>query len=106
MANVRNKIKKINSANQNLPRLIVVRSNKNMYAQIVDSETGNVLVAVSTLKAGDGKLTDMARKVGEEIAKKAAEKKVKSVVLDRSEYRYHGAVKELVEAAKKSGLNI
>jgi len=77
-------------------RLSVFRSNRYIYAQVIDDKKA------VTLTAARGK---SPLKVGEEIAKKALAKKVKDVVFDRGRYRYHGRVKALAEAARKGGLN-
>ncbi len=89
------------------PRLCVYRSNSNLYAQIVDDVAGNTIVSASTLdkdiktkKANK----EAAKEVGNLIAKKAIEKKIKTVVFDRGGYIYHGIVKELAEAAREGGL--
>lgn len=89
------------------PRLCVYRSNTNIYAQIIDDVAGNTMVSASTLdKEVKTKYAnkDAAKEVGTLIAKRAAEKKIKSVVFDRSGYIYHGVVKELAEAAREGGL--
>ena len=89
------------------PRLCVYRSNTNIYAQIIDDVAGNTIVSASTLdKEVKTKYAnkDAAKEVGTLIAKRAAEKKIKSVVFDRSGYIYHGVVKELAEAAREGGL--
>lgn len=90
------------------PRLNVYRSNKNIYAQLIDDENGVTLANASTLdkdfnieSAGN---VEAAQKVGELIAKRAVEKGVKSVVFDRGGYLYHGRVKALAEAAREHGL--
>ena len=89
------------------PRLCVYRSNTNLYAQIIDDVAGNTIVSVSTLDK-DIKTKrankEAAKEVGTLIAKKAAEKKIKTVVFDRGGYIYHGVVKELAEAAREAGL--
>lgn len=89
---VRSKIRKLSSR----PRLSVFRSNKLIYAQIIDDTKG---VTVASAKGKD------SNKVGEEIAKKSLTKKVKDVVFDKGEYRYHGRVRVLADAARKGGLN-
>ena len=91
------------------PRLCVFRSNKHMYAQIIDDVAGNTICAASTLDkdAKDLEYTDnveAAAFVGTSIAKKALEKGVKEVVFDRGGFIYHGKVKALAEAAREAGL--
>lgn len=102
-ARVRNKI----SGTAECPRLCVYRSNTNLYAQIIDDVAGNTLVSCSTLdKDVKTKAANMeaAKEIGTMIAKKAAEKKIKTVVYDRGGYIYHGVIKELAEAAREAGL--
>lgn len=88
------------------PRLCVFRSNKNIYAQIINDEKGNTLVATSSLalKLANGSNQESAKAVGEEIAKLAKGKKIKKVVFDRGGYLYHGRVKAFAEAARAAGL--
>ena len=89
------------------PRLNVFRSTKNIYAQIIDDVKGVTLVAASSLDKefnGNGGNKEAARKVGELIAKRAAEKGISQVVFDRGGYIFHGRVKELVEGAREGGL--
>lgn len=87
------------------PRLSVFRSNKQIYAQIINDEAGSTLAAASSLKLEKiGGNIKGAQSIGEEIAKKAIEKGIKKVVFDRRDYRYHGRVKALAEAARKAGL--
>ena len=89
------------------PRLCVYRSNTNLYVQIIDDVNGNTLVAASTLdKEVKTKHAnkEAAKEVGALIAKRAADKKIESVVFDRGGYIYHGVVKELAEAAREGGL--
>ncbi|AQQ51789.1 50S ribosomal protein L18 [Planococcus lenghuensis] len=90
------------------PRLNVFRSNKHIYAQLIDDTRGVTLVSASTLdKAFEGDSngnTEAAVKVGETIAKRASEQGLKSVVFDRGGYLYHGRVKALAEAARENGL--
>ena len=103
---VRNKI----SGTEMRPRLNVFRSNKNIYAQIIDDTKGITLVASSSI---DADLKDQienggdkagAKKVGESIAKKAIEQGIDTVVFDRGGYVYHGRIKELAEGAREAGL--
>ena len=89
------------------PRLNVFRSTKNIYAQIIDDVKGVTLVAASSLDKefnGNGGNKEAARKVGEMIAKRAAEKGISEVVFDRGGYIFHGRVKELAEGAREGGL--
>lgn len=77
------------------PRLSVFRSNKYIYAQLINDDKG------ATLASAHG---DSAEKVGEELAKAALKKKIKTAVFDRGGYRYHGRVQALADAARKGGL--
>lgn len=89
------------------PRLNVFRSNKHIYAQIIDDVNGVTLAAASSMDKGfegTGGNKDAARKVGQAIAKLAVEKKIEEVVFDRGGYLYHGRVKELADGARESGL--
>ena len=102
-ARVRTKV----SGTAERPRLCVYRSNTNLYAQIIDDVAGNTLVAASTLdKEVKTKKSNIeaAKEVGALIAKKAAEKNIKTVVYDRGGYIFHGVVKALAEAAREGGL--
>ncbi|MFA7103849.1 MAG: 50S ribosomal protein L18 [Dysgonamonadaceae bacterium] len=87
------------------PRLSVYRSNKQIYAQVIDDITGKTIASASSLKLED-KLPkkEIAAKVGELIAKKAMEAGVEKVAFDRNGYLYHGRIKELADAARKGGL--
>ncbi|MEE9613682.1 MAG: 50S ribosomal protein L18 [Thermodesulfobacteriota bacterium] len=91
-------------------RLNVYRSNKHIYAQIIDDPAGRVVLTASTMNEGlKGELSklskvDAARKVGEFVGKLAKEKGVVKVVFDRSAYLYHGRVKALADGARASGL--
>ena len=89
------------------PRLCVYRSNTNLYVQVIDDVAGNTLVSASTLDK-DVKTKkankEAAKELGALIAKKALDKKIDTVVFDRSGYIYHGVVKELAEAAREGGL--
>ena len=102
-ARVRTKV----SGTAERPRLCVYRSNANLYAQIIDDVAGITLVAASTLdKEVKTKKSNIeaAKEVGALIAKKAAEKNIKTVVYDRGGYIFHGVVKALAEAAREGGL--
>lgn len=91
-----------------VPRLNVYKSEANIYAQIIDDTAGRTLVSSSTIAKGvntDGMTkTDAAKAVGKDIAKKAAESGIKSVVFDRGGYLYTGRVKALAEGARMGGL--
>lgn len=90
------------------PRLAVFRSEKNIYAQIIDDVAGRTLVAASSLdkdfslKVGSNK--EAAKLVGEAVAKKAIEAGITDVVFDRGGYVYHGRVQMLAEGAREAGL--
>lgn len=93
------------------PRLTVFRSNKNIFAQIVDDRRGVTLVAASTLEKDfrrePGAPFDKAaaREVGKRLAERAKEKAVERVIFDRGPYLYHGKVKALAEGAREGGLD-
>ena len=102
-ARVRTKV----SGTAERPRLCVFRSNSHLYAQIIDDVAGITLVAASTLdKEVKTKKSNIeaAKEVGALIAKKAAEKNIKTVVYDRGGYIFQGVVKALAEAAREGGL--
>ena len=103
-ARVRRKI----SGTAERPRLCVYRSNTNLYVQVIDDVAGVTLVSASTLdKEVKTKYAnkEAAKEVGALIAKRALEKNIKDVVVDRGGYIYHGVVKELADAARNGGLN-
>ncbi|KRK88424.1 50S ribosomal protein L18 [Lentilactobacillus sunkii] len=99
---VRNKI----SGTAERPRLNVYRSNKNIYAQIIDDVEGVTLVSASTLDSAisSGDKTEQAAGVGKLVAQRASEKNIKDVVFDRGGYLYHGRVQALADAARENGL--
>ncbi|MCT8976494.1 50S ribosomal protein L18 [Clostridium sp. CX1] len=89
------------------PRLAVYRSEKNIYAQIIDDINGITLVSASTLDKdfnGVGSNKEAAKVVGEIVAKRALEKGITEVVFDRGGYVYHGRVQNLAEGAREAGL--
>jgi large subunit ribosomal protein L18 len=88
------------------PRLAVYRSNRAIYAQLIDDESGRTLAAASSLDASlrGGKRSDAPAAVGRLVGERAREAGVRSVVFDRGGYLYHGRVKALAEAARESGL--
>ncbi len=96
-----------------IPRLCVFRSNKHIYAQLIDDEKGKTLVSTSDLdiktkitktKKGLTNKAAIAYKVGEILAKKAIEKKFEKVVFDRGGNKYHGRIKALADSARENGL--
>lgn len=92
------------------PRLSVFRSAKHIYAQLVADTTGSTILAASTLspelrgELGGLKKTDAARKVGQLLGQKAAERNIRKVVFDRNGFLYHGRVRALADGARESGL--
>ena len=86
------------------PRMSVFRSNKGIYVQIIDDIAGNTLVASSSKGLEGGTTTEVAAKVGADIAKKALDKGITQVVFDRNGYLFHGRVKSLADAAREAGL--
>ncbi len=90
------------------PRLSVFRSNKQIYAQVIDDSVGHTLVSASSIENGhgdsEGKIAD-AQGVGAAIARRALEHGINRVVFDRGGYRYHGRVKALADAARAEGLD-
>ena len=101
---LRNKI----NGTAEIPRLCVFRSNKHIYAQVIDDVKGNTLVAASTLdKDIDIEKTNdvaAAKAVGQNIGKKCIEKGINAVVFDRGGYVYHGKVKALADGAREAGV--
>ena len=97
------RIRKQVSGTSNIPRLCVYRSNLNISAQLIDDENRVTLASASSLKM-KGNNTEVATKVGEEIAKEAKKLKIKKVVFDRGGYLYHGRVAALADAARANGL--
>jgi len=90
------------------PRLSVFRSNKQIYAQLIDDENGNTLASASSLedKKAKGNKIEQAMLVGKEIAEKAKKAKISTAIFDRNGYLYHGRVKSLAESARENGLTI
>ena len=107
----RNKIKQ--SIRKNIfgtaerPRLTVYRSNKEIYAQIIDDNAGNTLLSTGSLKSEDahnGSKIEQAKAVGKVLAEKAIAAGITEVIFDRNGYLYHGRVKSLADSARESGL--
>lgn len=99
------------AGNRDRHRLTVFRSNKNIFAQIVDDRNGVTLVQASTLdkefrrKPGDPFNKDTARDVGKRLAARAKERNIVKVVFDRGPYLYHGKVRALADGAREGGLD-
>ena len=86
------------------PRMTVFRSNKQIYVQLIDDLAGVTLVSTSSKGIEEGTKSEIAAKVGENIAKKAIEAGITEVVFDRNGYLFHGRVKSLADAARGAGL--
>jgi large subunit ribosomal protein L18 len=90
------------------PRLAVFRSNKEIYAQLIDDLNGHTLASASSkdkaLASKKGSKSDIAKEVGMALASMASSKKISGVVFDRGGYLYHGRVKALAEGAREGGL--
>jgi large subunit ribosomal protein L18 len=106
------RIRKRVSGSPDRPRLTVFRSNKHIYAQVIDDASARSLVSVSSLGKGlAGGLQGQDKKtkakaIGTAIAKVCLDKGIKQVVFDRNGYAYHGRVKELAEGAREGGLEL
>jgi len=86
------------------PRLSVHRTNKQIYAQIIDDVKGVTLASASSMKDKQGHSVDAAKKVGEAVAKAATKAGVKKVQFDRGAFLYHGRIKALADGARDGGL--
>jgi large subunit ribosomal protein L18 len=105
---IKNRIRKTISGTQEQPRLAVFRSNKEIYAQVVNDDTGITLAAASTrdkdLSSSKGTKIELAAMVGKLVAEKAIKAGITEVSFDRGGYLYHGRVKSLAEGAREAGL--
>jgi large subunit ribosomal protein L18 len=105
---IRKRIRKVVSGTNTTPRMSIYRSNKQIYAQLVDDKTGTTLAAASSLDkeiiAATGNKTEKAAMVGKLIAQRAQAINVQTVVFDRGGYLYHGRVKSVADAAREGGL--
>lgn len=86
------------------PRMSVFRSNKGIYVQLIDDLTGRTLASASSKGLEGGTKIELAARVGSDIAKKALENGISTVVFDRNGYLFHGRVKSLADAAREAGL--
>ena len=105
---IKNRIRKVVSGSETRPRLSVFRSNKEIYAQIVDDVTGKTISASSSrdkdISSAKGTKTEIAALVGKSVAEKALKAGVETIAFDRGGYLYHGRVKSLAEGAREAGL--
>lgn len=105
---IKNRIRKVVSGTESQPRLSVFRSNKEIYAQIVDDVTGKTLVAASSrdkdISKAKGSKTELAALVGKSVAEKALKVGIENISFDRGGYLYHGRVKALADGAREAGL--
>lgn len=107
-AKIKMRVRKKVEGSSEVPRLTVYRSNKEIYAQIIDDSTGKTLAAVGSLKGKDTKgkpKVEQAQAIGKRIAEVAKEAGIERVRFDRNGYLYHGRVKSLAEGAREGGLN-
>ena len=92
------------------PRLCVFRSARHIYAQVISDENGKTLVSASTLSeelranGAKAKKIEVAKKVGELVAKRCLEQSIQQVIFDRNGFLYHGRIKALADAAREAGL--
>jgi large subunit ribosomal protein L18 len=101
---IHERIRRRLSGTSERPRLAIFRSLSHTYAQVIDDSKGVTVAAASTAGSKGGGNVAAAKKIGEEVARKAMEKGVKRVVFDRGGYLYHGRVKALADAAREAGL--
>ncbi|MBT8256640.1 MAG: 50S ribosomal protein L18 [Bacteroidia bacterium] len=105
---IRLRIRKTVSGTEQRPRLAVFRSNKEIYAQLIDDVNGKTITAASSrdkdIDASKVNKTEAAKLVGKAIADKATKAGVEAITFDRGGYQYHGRVKSLAEGAREGGL--
>ena len=105
---IKNRIRKVVSGTETRPRLSVFRSNKEIYAQIVDDVTGKTISAASSrdkgISSAKGNKTEVAALVGKSVGEKALKAGVETITFDRGGYLYHGRVKSLADGAREAGL--
>ena len=105
---IHNRIRKIVSGTSERPRLAVFRSNKEIYAQVIDDVNGVTIVSASSrdkeISSQNGSKIEIAALVGKSVAEKAIKAGVESISFDRGGYLYHGRVKSLAEGAREGGL--
>ncbi len=102
---IKNSIRKKIFGTTNKPRLSVFRSNKGIYAQLIDDTNGHTIVSANYRETGmKGTKVEQAEKVGQLIADKAKKSKIEEVLFDRNGYQYHGRIAALADGARKNGL--
>ncbi|TWO31624.1 50S ribosomal protein L18 [Seonamhaeicola sediminis] len=105
---IKNRIRKVVSGTEVKPRLAVFRSNKEIYAQIIDDVSGKTISAASSrdkdIDTAKVNKTEAAKLVGKSLAEKALKAGVENIAFDRGGYLYHGRVKSLAEGAREAGL--
>jgi len=105
---IKSRIRKVVSGTEARPRLAVYRSNKEIYAQIIDDVTGKTIIAASSrdkdITSTKGTKSEIATLVGKAIAERAIKAGVDTISFDRGGYQYHGRVKSLAEGAREGGL--
>ncbi|MBD0830679.1 50S ribosomal protein L18 [Aestuariibaculum sediminum] len=105
---IKNRIRKIVSGTEARPRLTVFRSNKEIYAQVVDDVTGKTISAASSrdkdISSVKATKVELAKLVGKTVAERAMKAGVETIAFDRGGYLYHGRVKSLAEGAREAGL--
>ena len=105
---IKNRIRKVVSGTESRPRLAVFRSNKEIYAQVIDDVTGKTISAASSrdkdISSAKGNKTEKAALVGKTVAERAMKAGIESIAFDRGGYLYHGRVKSLAEGAREAGL--
>ena len=105
---IKSRVRKVVSGTEARPRLSVFRSNKEIYAQVVDDVTGKTISAASSrdkdISSAKGTKSEIAALVGKAVAEKALKAGVETISFDRGGYQYHGRVKSLAEGAREAGL--
>ncbi len=105
---IHNRVRKIVSGTSDRPRLAIYRSNKEIYAQVIDDVSGKTIAASSSrdkeISAEKGSKSDIATLVGKAVAKKAIKAGVNTISFDRGGFLYHGRIKSLAEGAREGGL--
>ena len=105
---IKRRVRKSISGTADCPRLTVFRSNKQIYAQLIDDISGKTIASAESLKdaaAQKVNKTEQAKLVGKKIAESASKAGVTNVIFDRNGYLYHGRVKSLADSARDGGLN-